>query len=175
MTFDIIGAGIGGLSTAIALEQKGFKVRVFEQAKKIKTVGAGIIIANNAMQVYEKLGLKEIIEHHGNPISSMNITKDNLKPLSKIDLSCSSKPNIIATPKAAIGITINCKNACDISCVNGTQLQTFRFYKRCFVKNMIQVQWHRPQNTTFACPEKANIFLRTSKVKLYIASLNNRC
>ena len=87
MNIDIIGAGIGGLTTAIALEQKGINTTIFEQAKKIKPVGAGIILANNAMQVYEKLGLKKIIEENGNPISSMNITKSNLRPLSKIDLT----------------------------------------------------------------------------------------
>jgi 2-polyprenyl-6-methoxyphenol hydroxylase-like FAD-dependent oxidoreductase len=87
MNIDIIGAGIGGLTTAIALEQKGIKTRIFEQTEQIKEVGAGIILANNAMQVYEKLGLRQIIEENGNPISSMNITKSNLKPLSKIDLT----------------------------------------------------------------------------------------
>lgn len=87
MKIDIVGAGIGGLTTAIALEQKGFKTRVFEQAERIKPVGAGIILANNAMQVYEKLGLRKVIEENGNPISSMNITKTNLSPLSKVDLS----------------------------------------------------------------------------------------
>ncbi|WP_241240815.1 FAD-dependent monooxygenase [Maribacter sp. MJ134] len=87
MTIDIIGAGIGGLTTAIAFEQKGIKTRIFEQAEQIKEVGAGIILANNAMQVYEKLGLRKVIEENGNPISSMNITKSCLKPLSTIDLS----------------------------------------------------------------------------------------
>mgnify|MGYP001145281500 FL=1 len=87
MNIDIIGAGIGGLTTAIALEQKGIKTRIFEQAEQIKPVGAGIILANNAMQVYEKLGLQKIIEENGNSVSSMNITKSNLNPLSKIDLS----------------------------------------------------------------------------------------
>lgn len=87
MIIDIIGAGIGGITTAIALEQKGIKTRMFEQAEQIKPVGAGIILANNAMQVYEKLGLRKEIEKNGNPISSMNITKPNLNPLSKIDLT----------------------------------------------------------------------------------------
>lgn len=73
MSIDIIGAGIGGLTTAIALEQKGIETRIFEQAEQIKIVGAGIILANNAMQVYEKLGLRKIIEENGNPISSINI------------------------------------------------------------------------------------------------------
>ncbi|GAA3629791.1 FAD-dependent monooxygenase [Flavivirga jejuensis] len=87
MVIDIIGAGIGGLTTAIALEQKGFKTRIFEQAEKIKPVGAGIILANNAMQVYKKLDLNDTIKNNGNPISSLNITTPNLKLLSKVDLN----------------------------------------------------------------------------------------
>ncbi len=93
MSIDIIGAGIGGLTTAIALEQKGIEARILEQAKQIKPVGAGIILANNAMQVYEKLGLRQVIEEHGNPISAMHITKANLEALSKIDLSCFEQKN----------------------------------------------------------------------------------
>lgn len=87
MNIDIIGAGIGGLTAAIALEQKGIRTRIFEQAERIKPVGAGIILANNAMQVYEKLGLRKTIEENGNVISSMNITQPDLNPLSKIDLT----------------------------------------------------------------------------------------
>jgi len=87
MTIDIIGAGIGGLTTAIALEQKGMHVRVFEQAEEIKPIGAGIILASNAMQVYEKLGLKNEIEENGNAISAVLITIADLSPISTIDLS----------------------------------------------------------------------------------------
>lgn len=85
-TIDIIGAGIGGLTTAIALEQKGFKTRIFEQAETIKPIGAGIILANNAMQVFKKLGISKEIEGSGNAISSINITEPNLRILSKADL-----------------------------------------------------------------------------------------
>ena len=87
MTIDIIGGGIGGLTTAIALSQKGISSRIFEQAEVIKPVGAGIILASNAMQIYEKLGLKESIEKHGHYISSMNITRPNLSSLSAVDLT----------------------------------------------------------------------------------------
>ncbi|WP_020526195.1 FAD-dependent monooxygenase [Flexithrix dorotheae] len=86
-SIDIIGAGIGGLTTAIALSQKEIQIRIFEQAKAFKTVGAGIILANNAMQVFEKLGLREEIASCGNPISAMHITRASLKPISSIDLS----------------------------------------------------------------------------------------
>lgn len=86
MTIDIIGAGIGGLTTAIALQQKGIQVRVFEQANTIKPVGAGIVLANNAMQVFDKLGLKNEIEAQGNPISSLKVTQENLNVISSVDL-----------------------------------------------------------------------------------------
>ncbi|MDH5610501.1 MAG: FAD-dependent oxidoreductase, partial [Cyclobacteriaceae bacterium] len=82
----IIGAGIGGLTTAIALKQKGFQVSIYEQASEIKPVGAGILLANNAMQVYEKLGLRQEIEEAGNIISSLNITKKDLSPISKMSM-----------------------------------------------------------------------------------------
>jgi len=95
MTINIIGAGIGGLTTAIALEQKGFNVRIFERAEKIKSVGAGIILANNAMQVYKKLGLNKKIEAKGNQISSMNIAKTSLHPISKVDLSHFEKKYLV--------------------------------------------------------------------------------
>ncbi len=84
---DIIGAGIGGLTTAIALQQKGIATRIFEQAPKFKPIGAGIVLASNAMQVYQKLGLAKEIAAAGIPISTMHLTTPQLTAFSKIDLS----------------------------------------------------------------------------------------
>lgn len=53
----IIGGGIGGLTSAIALRHKGFSVTLFEQAEKIAEVGAGIQISANAVRVFNALGL----------------------------------------------------------------------------------------------------------------------
>lgn len=83
----VIGAGIGGLTTAIALQQKGFEVEVFDQAEVLKPVGAGLFLANNAMQVYKYLGLDEIISNAGFTISKLKVTKSNLTPLTTMDLS----------------------------------------------------------------------------------------
>lgn len=86
MRVDIIGGGIGGLTMAIALQRKGIKAQVYEQADELKPVGAGIILANNAMQVFQKLGVDSKIVQNGNRISCMNITSPNLTKLSSIDL-----------------------------------------------------------------------------------------
>ena len=47
----IIGGGIGGLTTALALQHFGFESQVFEQAPALHDVGAAIAIWPNAMRV----------------------------------------------------------------------------------------------------------------------------
>ena len=40
----IVGGGIGGLTTALALRRKGFDVAVFEQADELREIGAGLSV-----------------------------------------------------------------------------------------------------------------------------------
>jgi len=65
MRIDIIGGGIGGLTTALALRQFGFEPDVFEQAPELLDVGAAILMWPNAMRVLHRLGLAETIRQHG--------------------------------------------------------------------------------------------------------------
>ena len=53
----IIGAGLGGLTAALALQRAGFRPRVYEQAARLGEVGAGISITPNATKGLESLGL----------------------------------------------------------------------------------------------------------------------
>jgi salicylate hydroxylase len=55
----VIGAGIGGLTAALALLRRGIDVRIYEQAGELKEVGAGIQISSNGSRVLFSLGLKE--------------------------------------------------------------------------------------------------------------------
>jgi 2-polyprenyl-6-methoxyphenol hydroxylase-like FAD-dependent oxidoreductase len=87
MKIAIIGGGIGGLTTALALKQNGQQVTIYESAPEIKPVGAGIIMANNAMQVFEKLGIREKIESIGHKVSNINITDAQLNSISSADLN----------------------------------------------------------------------------------------
>ncbi|HBT33191.1 MAG TPA: salicylate hydroxylase [Pusillimonas sp.] len=52
----VSGAGIGGLSVAIALQQAGKEVVVFEQAKQFARVGADINLTPNAVRAIDGLG-----------------------------------------------------------------------------------------------------------------------
>ena len=55
MKYSIIGAGIGGLTTALAFEKHGIDYHIFEKASELSEVGAGIWLAPNALQVLEHL------------------------------------------------------------------------------------------------------------------------
>jgi salicylate hydroxylase len=53
----LIGAGIGGLTAALALQSRGFKVAVYEQAPQLAEVGAGLTLSPNATHALESVGL----------------------------------------------------------------------------------------------------------------------
>lgn len=57
----ISGGGIGGLAAAYALARQGLPVRMFEQSREFREIGAGIQLGPNIFRVLEKIGLKEAI------------------------------------------------------------------------------------------------------------------
>jgi salicylate hydroxylase len=58
----IVGAGIGGLSAALALHRAGFSVGVYERADEIKEMGAGLTLTQPGSLALEALGLKQAVE-----------------------------------------------------------------------------------------------------------------
>lgn len=59
MNVIVVGAGIGGLSAAIALSQKGHHVRVLERSRGLSEFGAGLQVAPNAVRLLCAWGLEE--------------------------------------------------------------------------------------------------------------------
>ena len=57
----IVGGGIGGLTAALALLQRGVDVQVYEQSNQLKEVGAGIQISSNGTRVLYALGLEQAL------------------------------------------------------------------------------------------------------------------
>jgi 2-polyprenyl-6-methoxyphenol hydroxylase-like FAD-dependent oxidoreductase len=55
----IAGAGIGGLTAALALAKQGLRVTLFDQMEKLEEAGAGIQLSPNAMRILVALGLAE--------------------------------------------------------------------------------------------------------------------
>lgn len=60
----IAGAGIGGLTAALALTRAGYRAVVLEQAKALEEVGAGVQLSPNATRILLALGLGDRLRPH---------------------------------------------------------------------------------------------------------------
>jgi 2-polyprenyl-6-methoxyphenol hydroxylase-like FAD-dependent oxidoreductase len=68
----IVGAGLGGLTAALSLRQRGLRVTVLEQAPELGEIGAGIQTAPNASRVLFGLGLRRRLEAiHTEPLDQV--------------------------------------------------------------------------------------------------------
>jgi 2-polyprenyl-6-methoxyphenol hydroxylase-like FAD-dependent oxidoreductase len=63
----VIGAGIGGLATGIALRRAGLEVGIHEAADEIRPLGAGLSIWPNGIRALRALGLDSLVDADGVP------------------------------------------------------------------------------------------------------------
>lgn len=97
----VIGAGIGGLSAAVALRNAGIACEVFEAVKEIKPVGAAISIWPNGVKCMNRLGMGEIIDAYGGPMhlicrSSISSPSEIAGATAKGWCGCSTTPTSIS-------------------------------------------------------------------------------
>lgn len=57
----VVGAGMGGLTLAIALRELGVRVEVFEQAAELAEVGAAVALAANGTRLLRRLGVDDAL------------------------------------------------------------------------------------------------------------------
>ncbi|MGB0840125.1 MAG: FAD-dependent monooxygenase, partial [Chitinophagales bacterium] len=89
--FIIAGAGIGGLSVAIALQKAGFSAKVYEVAPQLLPLGAGLSLSGNAIKAYDQIGLKDKVLAIGHKAKSGQLLTPKGKILSQFSLSISEE------------------------------------------------------------------------------------
>ncbi len=57
----IVGGGLGGLAAALALAQRGRRVRVLEQTVEFGAIGYGIQLGPNVFHVFDRLGVSDAV------------------------------------------------------------------------------------------------------------------
>ena len=59
----IVGAGIGGLTTALYLHRAGIDVQIYESVKTLKELGVGINLLPHSVRILWDLGLQEALDN----------------------------------------------------------------------------------------------------------------
>lgn len=87
----IIGAGIAGLSCALALQKRGISARIFESSSALSPVGSGIWLGINAMQVFGRLGIAEQLIGNGQVLNQLQLYGERGQLLQRFDLQALQK------------------------------------------------------------------------------------
>jgi salicylate hydroxylase len=83
----VAGAGIAGLTAALAFSRRGFNVRIFEQTSGFDAVGAGIQLAPNATRILGRLGVLDLLSPRAtHPAAVLLKDAATLRLLSRIPL-----------------------------------------------------------------------------------------
>ncbi|VWC62058.1 monooxygenase [Burkholderia lata] len=86
MDIAILGAGVAGMSTALALAGQGHRIRLYERRPSETTMGAGVVLWPNAGFVLEQLGLlPDIVEVSGHLRAMRCIGRDGA-PFKRVDI-----------------------------------------------------------------------------------------
>ncbi|MFE9457114.1 FAD-dependent monooxygenase [Streptomyces californicus] len=69
----VVGAGIGGLTAAVALRAAGLDVEVYERAGELRAAGSGLSVMSNAITALESLGLGIDLAKRGSVLESYHV------------------------------------------------------------------------------------------------------
>ena len=81
----VVGAGIGGLATAVALQRAGLEAHVYEAAEAGADVGKGIWVPPNAMRVLDRLGLADAVSSRGVALDRLAVLTSGGRELQSVD------------------------------------------------------------------------------------------
>ena len=87
MNIGILGGGIGGLSTAIALKQEGFDVTIYERLSEPTEIGAGIVCWPNASFVLGQLNVLNKVSKVSGSLNYMNRFSKTGEPIGSLDIN----------------------------------------------------------------------------------------
>ncbi|MCO1574506.1 FAD-dependent monooxygenase [Crossiella sp. SN42] len=83
----IAGAGVAGLTSAVALHQNGWRVSVFDRAPVLEPLGAGLGLTPNALRALDVLGLGDAVRERGAVQETGGIRRPDGRWLARSDLA----------------------------------------------------------------------------------------
>jgi FAD-dependent urate hydroxylase len=82
----VIGAGMGGLTAALALQQSGHRVEVVDRVTELRPVGAALSVWSNGVKVLKALGVGNAVERASGRMNEMAYLTRDGRPLTRFSL-----------------------------------------------------------------------------------------
>ncbi|MFC7358661.1 FAD-dependent monooxygenase [Nocardioides astragali] len=82
----VVGGGIGGLATALALQRAGRPVRVLERGARLDGGGAGLVLSPNAQRSLRALGVEEATRSRATVLTRTVVCQPDGRALARVDL-----------------------------------------------------------------------------------------
>jgi salicylate hydroxylase len=105
----IVGAGIGGLAAALALQSVGAEVDVYEQARELTEVGAGLTLWPPSMRVMRRLGIGDQVSRRASPFDAVSFRQPDGSVVGEMNADSGGaqvalyRPDLVETLIAALG------------------------------------------------------------------------
>ncbi len=89
----IAGGGIGGLTAANALRNRGHDVVVFERSEEPRTVGGGLHLWSNAIRALREIGLGDAVERIAVEVTHEQILTSSGRLMASWDVAGAAREN----------------------------------------------------------------------------------
>jgi 2-polyprenyl-6-methoxyphenol hydroxylase-like FAD-dependent oxidoreductase len=93
----IVGGGFTGLTTAIALAQRGVRVTLVDRAQAWARVGHGLTIQGNALRVFQEIGVIDELLARGEPENELTLYLADGSVIAKVPTPRTGGPDLPAT------------------------------------------------------------------------------
>lgn len=92
MRATVVGGGIGGLATALALQRIGWQVTVRERGRTLDRGGAGLVLWPNALRCLADLGLEDVVRSRGATLTGSSVRRTDGRLLSSVAAAAADRP-----------------------------------------------------------------------------------